>query len=830
VPSRPLFSGGENECGAHFIAGGLKFPETRIVVLNYTIALPGCYLPLFQSDKFNMTNLSALQVSWINYIVARPAVVLVITMGLSLALAIGVTGLGLSASPREYQGLESPRTKELIRLEQAYSRNNNILVMFSVEHGTVFEPQTLHALRFFTENAWQLPMVERVDSITNFQYSHADGDDLIVEDLVPEDPLSLTEEELRRIREVAISEPRLSGFLVSPDGRSSAVNMTFNVELDDSASLLMLQQEVDALIAQTKQHQPMMASHKTGFLAVCLGWLNAMSFDVQFMFTSAFLIMCIALYVFFRSVLVTTATMLLGITSVVASLGLVGYFDAKLHPPALIGSLVILMLALADSIHVVKRARKLVADGGDPKQAIAESLRFNFKPVFITSLTTAVGFISFLASDYAGMRLMGIYVAFGVMYACLLSLTFLPAVLTWLPLKPGASRERILNVELFASWIFRLRWIFVVLTIPVIIAGGFVIAHTPLDDSPIHYISTSQPYRQDQMVIEDRLTGSIEVVIELDSGAPRGVSDPEFMAEVEQFSSWLRAQPEVRSVSTYTDTMKHLNRNMHGERQSWYRLPDQHDLAAQYLLLYELSLPYGLDLTNQINLDKSATRLSMTMVDMTAVEMLALSNRMESWLQANTAHIAASKPGGDTLSFSIASLDSLEGMFYGALFALIVIGIILLLTFRQVMPGTLCVIMVISPLSVSFGIWSLQVGFLDAGSTLTMSMVIGIVVDNAVHFVSKYQLAASQMNMAPREAVKFVLSTVSSALITNTLVLAAGFSILYFSAFTANAEMGILTVMSLLIGLVGTFTLLPSMLVIWGEWQQRRTPAVIQAV
>ena len=717
--------------------------------------------------------------------------------------------------------MDSPRTRELIRLENEYARNNNVMVMFSVAEGRVIEPRALEALRFFTENAWQIPYVQRVDSIINFQYSHAQGDDLIVDDLVPEDPLSLNEQELARIEKIALNEPRLAGFLISADGKSTAVNMTFNVELHDSVALLQIQEKVDDLVERINALHPDFEVHETGFIELCLGWLNAMTFDVKYMFSSAFLLMCGALFLFYRGITITAVTMLLGIMSVVVSLGLVGYFQAKLHPPAVIGSLVILMLALADSVHIVKRTRMLLAKGWSQKEAIAESLKFNVKPVFITSLTTSIGFLSFLASGYAGLRLMGVYVAFGVMYACLLSLTFLPAIMTWLRLKPGSLKERTFNADLFAEWIFRLRWLVVVLTAPVIIISGLVITHTPLDDSPTHYISTTQPFRQDQIAIEEKLTGSIEIVIELDSGQPQGVSNPEFMAEVERFSEWLRALQEVRSVSVYTDTMKHLNQNMHGDQANWYRYPGQQDLAAQYLLLYELSLPYGLDLTNQINFDKSATRLSMTINDMTAVDMLALSKRIENWLSANTSYLEPTEPGGDTLSLGNASLESLEGMFYGALSALVVIGIILLITFRHVMPGILCTIMVISPLSVSFGIWSLQVGYFDAGATLTMSMVIGIVVDNAVHFVSKYQLATTEMGMSPRDAVRYVISNVSSALIANTLVLAAGFSILFYSAFTANAEMGILTVMSLLVGLFGTFTLLPSLLVIWGEWQNR---------
>lgn len=762
---------------------------------------------------------------WVRLIIRNPGITLGVILCLTIVLSWGITGINLSASPREYQGMESPRVQELIRIEGDYSTINNVMVMFSVKDGSVFRPQALRAIKDFTKGAWQITHAQRVDSITNFQFSHALGDELVVEDLVPGDPLGLAEDELTRIRSIALNEPRLLGLLVAPDGKSTAVNIKLLVDLKDSGALLEIERQVDALIEQTLALYPAFQIHETGFIEVGLGWLNAMTFDASYMFTSAFILMFATLVLFFRSVMIALATMLLGVMSITASLGLAGYFGASIHPPAMIGTLVILMLALADAVHIVKRARKLLAEGLGRREAIAASLRFNVRPVFITSLTTAIGFLSFLASEFSGIRFMGVYVAFGVMYACLLSLTYLPALLSWVSLQPGSTKKQTRNAEFYEEWIFRLRWVFVGLTVPVIVMSALVIARTPLDDSPIRYISESQEFRKDQQAFESQLTGSVEVVVELDSGQPQGVSNPRFMRDADRFSEWLRGQPNVRSVSVYTDTMKHLNRNMHGDQEASYRLPESQELAAQYLLLYELSLPYGLDLTNQINFDKSATRLSMTINDMMAVEMLAFSKAIEDWLASNAPTIIPSKPGGDTLSFTIASLESHRSMFVGALSALSVIGIVLLIAFRQLMPGIICTIMVVSPISVSFGIWSLAIGYLDAGATLAMSMVIGIVVDSAVHFVSRYQVATRELKLRPRAAVRHVLGTVSGALTTNALVLAASFSILMFSAFTANAEMGILTVMSLLVGLIGTFTLLPSLLIIWGQQQRANAAA-----
>jgi len=760
---------------------------------------------------------------WAYRVVDNPKLSIVLSLLLCAIFMVGLQGFTFSASPREYQGLDNPKVIDLIRLEQEYSRANNILVMFTTAEESVFTRETLQTLKQFTDDAWQLPHVQRVNSITNFQYSHAQEDELIVEDLVAE-PEVLTSQALENIRTVAFSEPHLLGYLLSADARSTAININFNIGLEDVEAIQSIEAEVDRLISEALQSSPQLKAYESGYVAVGLGWLHALQFDLKYLFTSALGTIFIGLWIFFRSIRASCAALSIGILSMFAAAGLVGFFGVNLQPPNAIGFLLILILALVDSIHVVKTARLLQGEGKSKSDAIAESLVMNLRPIFITSLTTAIGFLAFIGGAFAGFRVMGMYIGFGVMLACLLSLTLLPALLLYCPIKPDRSRNAALNINGLADRVVRLRWFFVALTIPAILVSGVIIFNTPLNDNVIHYMQKSQQFRKDLVVIENNLTGSIEIQIELDSGEPEGVGNPAFMKEVEAFTVWLRSQPEIRYVSSYTDTMKRLNQNMRGDDPAAYRLPEEKDLAAQYLLLYELSLPYGLDLTNQINLDKSATRVMMTVNDIPAVELVAISGKIQRWLSENAPHISASEPSGEIMTTTAMSLDTVSAMFYATLSALVVIGGILLFTFRSIVPGILCVIMIVAPLAVAFGIWSLAVGFFDAAATIALCMVVGIVVDSAVHFISKFQIATREMGMTARDAVRYVFNTVGSALVTNSLVLSGGFAILFFSAFKINATMGMLTVLSLLIGLVATFTLLPGLLVLCDRGGRRDAP------
>ena len=111
--------------------------------------------------------------------------------------------------------------------------------------------------------------------------------------------------------------------------------------------------------------------------------------------------------------------------------------------------------------------------------------------------------------------------------------------------------------------------------------------------------------------------------------------DPEFLSETQSFVSWLYEQPEVLHVLSITDIMKRLNKSMHGDDQNWYRLPDDREMSAQYFLLYELSLPYGLDVTNMVNLDRSATRVVVNLVTIESLDLIAFDHRVNAWLKEN---------------------------------------------------------------------------------------------------------------------------------------------------------------------------------------------------
>ena len=252
--------------------------------------------------------------------------------------------------------------------------------------------------------------------------------------------------------------------------------------------------------------------------------------------------------------------------------------------------------------------------------------------------------------------------------------------------------------------------------------------------------------------------------------------------------------------------------SMHGDDPQEYRLPASRELAAQYLLMYEMSLPYGLDLNNQIDVDKSATRMTVSTKTLSSNEVLALDKRALQWLASNAPNIAIARSSGTTLMFAYLGRRNIISMLVGTTVALVGISFCLIAALRSLRLGLTSLVPNLVPGALGFGIWGLAVGEVGLSLSIVTTMTLGIVVDDTVHFLSKYQRARREFGCTSPDAVRIAFRTVGRALLTTSLVLVAGFIVVSFSSFELNAGMGKLTALVIALALLADFFLLPPLL------------------
>ncbi|WP_299395010.1 RND family transporter [Pelagibius sp.] len=737
--------------------------------------------------------------------------VILLCLAAAAGFASGGQFLGFSTDYRVFFSKENPQLNAFEAMQQVYTKDDNILFVLQPKAGEVFTEKTLRAVQDLTERSWQLPYSRRVDSITNFQHSYAEGDDLTVEDLVPQRG-DLTPERIAAIRAVALSEPLLLDRLISPDGRTTGVNVTLTLPGESEAEVPTAMAAAREIVAAFEAANPEITVATTGLVALNNAFSEASFVDLSTLIPIMYGIIIAGLLIFLRSVAGTVVTVLVIGLSAGTAMGLTGWLGINLTPPSSTAPTIILTLAVADSIHLLVTLLHAMRHGASKQEAIVESLRVNFNPVFLTSLTTAIGFLSLNFSDAPPFRDLGNITAIGVLAAFVYSVTFLPAFLAVVPLRVKQQKKADSDVmQTLAEFVLRRRQFLLYGMSALVIALAVWIPRIELNDQFVNYFDPSIPFRADTDFAMENLSGIYQIEFSLPAAAEGGISEPDYLAKVDAFSDWLREQPGVVHVQTITDIFRRLNKNMHADDPEWYRLPDERDLAAQYLLLFEMSLPYGLDLNNQINVDKSSLRFIATLENITTREARTLKQDSEAWITDNIP-ASATEATSPFVMFAYISERNIQSMLLGTGLALVLISFSLIVFLRSLKVGLLSIVPNVIPAVMAFGFWGLLVGEIGLASSVVAATSLGIIVDDSVHFLSKYLRARRERGASPEDAVRYAFATVGRALSVTSAVLVAGFAVLALSAFQLNQSLGLLTALAIFAALVADFLLLPPLL------------------
>ena len=719
----------------------------------------------------------------------------------SVGIGSGARGLFFDTNYRAFFSDDNPQLTEFETLQAVYTKNDNLLFVVAPQDGDAFSASTLTAIEELTEAAWRLPFALRVDAVTNFQHTIAEEDDLLVADLV-EGAAELPSEALDAARTVAINDPVLARRLVNDDASVTGVNVTLQFPGEDAAEVVLAMAAARELSAQIQEAYPDLDVYITGIAALNAAFMEVSQEEMGRLMPMMFLAMFIVMIVALRSFSGTVATLTLVGLSVAVAMGAAGFATIGLTPPSAQAPIIIMTLAIADSIHILVSMLKEMKRGLPKYDAIVESIRVNMTPVFLTSLSTVIGFLTLNFSDVPPFNHLGTITSVGVVAAFILSVTFLPALMAIVPVRVRQEEER--PDTLFA----RLGDFVVARRTPLLWGGAIAVIGTTLlvplnvlDDRFVEYFDDRIEFRTATDFTTENLTGVYQIEFSLSGGESGSISEPLYLETVEGFAEWYRAQPGVNHVATYTDVMKRLNRNMHADDDSFYRLPESRELAAQYLLLYEMSLPYGLDLNNQINIDKSATRFTVTTEDVSTVEIRALSEAGEEWLVANAPPAMHTVGSGPMLIFAYVAGINIRSMLLGSVIALVLISALMIFALRSLRLGVLSFVPNLAPAAVAFGIWGVTTGVVNLGLSVVIGVTLGIVVDDSVHFMTKYLRARREHSLDPEGAVRYAFLSVGRALTVTTVILVIGFAILSTSAFDMNASMGRMTAMTLAIAL-----------------------------
>lgn len=747
------------------------------------------------------------------WVVNHPILIVIAAILMAGVFSVGLGNIKLNANYRIYFSDDNPHLKNFEIMQEAYDKDDNVLVVVQPKTGDVFNNQSLQLIEQITDQAWLLPFSRRVDSITNFQHTYAAEDELIVESLV-EQAESLSADAVQKVKQVALAEPLLAAALVSADGKMSGINVKLSYPgLDPAGEVPQLVDAVRQMVTQFEKDYPEHQFYLAGVSMLNNAFPEASNQDAITLYPVMLLLIVVLLVLTLRGFWGMLATIFVVILSSLTAMGGIGWLGPELAPTVLTAPVMIMTLAIADCVHILMSYYHGLSKGQLKKDAMVEAMRINLQPVFLTSLTTVIGFLSLNFSDSPPFRDLGNIVAIGVVFAFVFSLCFMPAVMMLFPAKKvEESFADNRPMHRFAEFVIKRQTpLFIVMGLTILIMMS-LIPNNRLDDNSIEYFDESVTFRSDVEAINTGMTGVMNLYFDLDSGTENGVSQPEYLQNIDKFATWLRTLESVRHVTVFSDVMKRLNKNMHNDDQAFYRLPESPQLASQYLLLYELSLPYGLDLTNQVNTDKSATRLGINITKMSTADLLELNEHIVAWMKQNLPETMVEEGASSNIMFAHITESNVKGMMGGLISSLFVISIVLMFALKSAKLGLLSLLPNLVPGIMAFGFWALVDGKVGLGLSVVMGMTLGIVVDDTVHFLSKYLRARREMGLSAEEAVRFAFHTVGVALVATTLVLCAGFLVLSLSSFKLNSDMGLMSAITIAIALLVDFLFLPPLL------------------
>ncbi|EMA2413032.1 MMPL family transporter [Vibrio vulnificus] len=737
---------------------------------------------------------------------------LIISLMAIVATAMGAKNLYFRGDYNIFFDGSNAQLQAFDEIQTTFAKTDNIALVLAPKSGDVFDQRTLTQIQEMTEQAWQVPYSSRVDSLANYQHTEAVDDDLLVEDLLYQS-YPLTAERIAKVRAVAMSEPLLVNALVSEKGDVAVINITMQMPgVDETAEVNEVVAYVEQMLSHYRAEYPDVTIYKAGIIAMNHSFAMAAQNDSATLVPTMLLVILVFLTLMLRSFLSVLATLVVIIGAIVATLGIVGWAGMFLHVASVNVPTLIMTLAVADCVHVIASMRHFLRQGMPKSQAIHRSVTLNFVPIIITSVTTAIGFLMMNMSDSPVLRDFGNLSALGVMIACVLSVSLLPALLNLLPVRFSAKQAAKSSdiMDKLADLVVHRRNVLLSLSIVVIAGSAALIPYNKVNDESVKYFDTSSEFRQAADFMEQRIGGMTTMSIAIKTHQSQGIASPEFLEVLGEFTHWLREQPETDHVASLSDIYKRLNKNMHGDDNAYYALPAERELAAQYLLLYEMSLPFGLDLNNQVNVDKSSVKLQLTVKNLGSVELVALEERIYQWFASHAPQyqVVASSP---SLMFAHIGETNMSSMLSTLPITLILISALMIFALRSWRLGMISLVPNIAPAVIGFGLWALISGEINLGLSVVVTLTLGIVVDDAVHFLAKYQHARKAGQNA-EQAVRYAFHTVGRALWITTVVLVAGFSVLAMSQFRLNSDMGQLSAIVIFVALVIDFVLLPSLL------------------
>lgn len=728
-------------------------------------------------------------------------------------LATGLTKLTFNPDLETYFPEGHPAVIRYNEIDDMFIPTDNLIIAVHSNEGTLFNGDSLKVIEELTRKSWTIPYSVRVDSLTNYSYVKSVNDDLIVEPFIEEAEKKSIEFFEKRENLVA-GEDIIYKSLISEDKKTSVVSIIVDPpgpnKEDQNSELINY---ILGFIEPIKESNENLDIRLLG--NPYLDYISPRIVKAEMPVVMPLMLLLIFLIVFLmiRSYVAVLATFVVILMSLIATFGSIGILGSPLNQMVTTIPILIITLALADCIHLFSIYFQNRVKGISSKESMEKSLEMNIQPLFLTTISTCIGFLCLNFIEVAPLRDFGNAVAIGIGFAFIFTIFFIAPIVSFFEVKTASKVTKQTRFSTsVGSFILKNgnKLIFSITSISFLIL--LCIPMNELDENPTQmYAEGFTSFSSDTLWLDEKLSVTFPVNF-LATNEEGQVSDPDFLKILDKFSVWLEEREQVNHVTSLANNMKNLNKSMHGDDPEWKKIPENADLSAQYLFFYEMSLPMGLDLNSSISQDRKSTKISATLKDMSANEFKEFNNEVLGYLQQNNLENMISEPSSFRVIFTYMVEAIVNSLLYGLFIGILLITLIIGLFFRSYLLPALSIFPNILPIGMGFGLWGLFVGDVGFMVAVGMGSTLGVIVDFTVHFLSKYELARKEFKKSVEESVIYSFETVGFALIIMTVVLALGFSVLNLVTFIPIQDFAKFSVICFIGGLIINFLFLPNLL------------------
>ena len=748
----------------------------------------------------NISNVADRVIAWA---IDHPKVILLVAAAITLVAVALLPLLRVDVDFANYLNRSDPAVIAADEAKERFGSQIRTIVAIEDDRG-VFRAETLALVEQLEAAFDALPEVEDVVGPLNVQVIRGTQAALEIRSAAPRGMAPTDDEDIEAYRNLVLTDRTLIDYVVSSTGNAFAIYL----EQDPSVDMVTFAALVEEVIAAYETDG--ISFSIAGLPYANLTLQRSMKQDLRVFLPLVILIIVGVLFVSFRwtwGILIPFAVVSL---SVLWVLGLMAMTDVPITVLSFILPILLMAIGIADGIHVLSRYREELRRQDDKRKAILETMIAMKRPVVLTSLTTAVGFLSLLYAYMVPQRMFGLFTAIGILIAMMLSLLMIPAILQLVkaPILKRAQRQSSLGHVLgtIVGWAARRRWW--VLAAALVLSGLFAtgVPLLQIETSQRAYLGEGHPAVLSMDRLDELFSGSSQVMIEVDTGRRDGLKDPALLREMVKLEEFLH-QHGVGKTMSLTQIVREMNQRFHADDPDFYTIPDEQSTIAQLLLLFSMQ---GGSLGALSLSDFSAGEVMGFHALKTGKEQIALVEDVTAYLAQHFEDADVRMAGPTRIQASMFSSIA-RSQLTSLLTSILAAGVIVILLMRSFRSGIVSMIPLLFTVLFNFGVMAFAGKSLDIATLMISSITIGIGIDYGIHFIERLREEAADSRSAVQALVR-AAQTTGTGIVYNAIALALGFGVMMLSAFQGLQNFGLLIAMTMIVSAMGAFVVIPALL------------------